>query len=119
MTDVLPVLVVSPDQHLIVQPVRWHGHWGHVGRKLKKYRKALHAYKSKSSGQGCRQVIVTKARDYKSPLTKGRNIDMIRVRPEPRLLECFGDAPEGVAREHRRGTLDNHQTLSAQVAGCS
>src|SRR6266436_2334747 len=54
--------------------------------------------------------------ENEAPLAERWDVDVVWISLQPRLLQSLHDAPERIAREHRRGALDHHEPLRAEVA---
>src|SRR5258708_38606350 len=54
--------------------------------------------------------------ENEAPLAERWDVDVVWISLQPRLLQSLHDAPERIAREHRRGALNDHQALHAEVA---
>src|SRR5580692_13217780 len=97
MTDVLPVLIVGSYQNLIVQAIGRHGYGRHVGWKLKHRGQPGDGDEAQAEGQGSGKLEVTMAGDYESPFAERRDIHVIRIGLQARLLERLRDAPVRIA----------------------
>src|SRR5260370_38537138 len=54
--------------------------------------------------------------ENEAPLAERWDVDVVWISLQPRLLQSLHDAPERIAREHRRGALNDHQALHAEMA---
>ena len=77
MTDVLPVVFVGADEHLVVQLIGGHGERGHVGRELKESGQAFDVEETKTVGNACWRTVLVCAGKDESPLAKRRNVDVV------------------------------------------
>ena len=55
------------------------------------------------------------AGEHKTPFAERGDVDMVGMRLEASLFQRLGDAPEGIAGEHRRGALHHQESLRAEV----
>src|SRR6202030_4031136 len=115
MTDVLPVVFISPDEHLRVELVGRHGYRPHVGWKLEKQWNAFWIQKSQCRGKRSRGDIFVRAGQHKTPFAERRHIHVVRKSLESRLVKRFDNAPERIAREHRRSALHHHKSLGTEM----
>src|SRR6185369_10503620 len=90
----------------------------HVRWELKQCGQPFRIDKSQSLGKGGWGRIAVGAGDDESPLAERGNIDVIGISPESSVLDCLRNAPIGVACEHRRRALYDHQSLYAEMSGC-
>src|SRR5437879_1750762 len=116
MTDVLPVVFVSADEDLAVELVGGHGKRRHVRRKLKERGKTIHTGETQSGRKRLGRSVMVSASQDEAPLAERGNVDVIGIDLQACFLQRLGDAPEGVARKHGRGTLHNQEALRAKVA---
>src|SRR5438046_9803305 len=115
MTDVLPVVLVGTDQHLAVELIGGHGERRHVRRKLKERGKAVHTHKTQTAGERRGKLVFVHAGEHKTPFAERGDVDMVGMDLEASLFQRLGDAPEGIAGEHRRGALYHQKSLRAEV----
>src|SRR6266852_49804 len=116
MIDVLPVVLISADEHLVVELVWRHRERRHVRRKLEKGREAVSAKEAQSGRKRSRRSVPMRGGENEAPLAERRDVDVVWISLQPRLLQSLHDATERIAREHRRGALNDHQALHAEVA---
>src|SRR5437867_3126128 len=116
MSDVLPVILISADEHLVVELVWRHRERCHVGRKLEEGREAVGVKEAQSGRKQCGRSVPMGGGENEAPLAERWDVDVVWISLQPRLLQSLHDAPERIAREHRRGALDHHEPLRAEMA---
>src|SRR5580704_2097726 len=116
MTDVLPVVFVGADEDLAIELIGRHGKRSHIRRELKEGRQAFYVDEAETAGKRSGRSVFVRASEDESPLTETGDVDVIGIRFEAGLLERLRYAPERVAGEHRRGALNDHQALRAEMA---
>src|SRR5712692_7304326 len=117
MTDVLPIVLVGADEDLVVELISGHGERRHVRRKLKKRGKAVHTDETQSGRERFGKNVFARASQDEAPFAERWDVHVIGIGLQAGLLQRMRDAPEGIAGEHGRGALHDHESLGAEVAG--
>ena len=85
----------------------------HVGRELEHRGMPFTSMKRRPDGKRNRRRVIVGGGEHESPFAEGGNVDVVRIGVEAGLLEVLRDAPERIAREHRRGALHHDYALGA------
>src|SRR5215813_3941030 len=117
MADVFPVLVVEADEDLVVELVGWDGQGRHVGWELEEGGDAFYVDEAEAGGERSWWEVVVLGCEDEAPFAERGDVDVVRISFEAGLFERVGDAPKGIAGEHRRRALDDDHSLRAEMAG--
>src|SRR5207245_7503692 len=91
MSDVLPVVLISADEHLVVELVWRHRERRHVGRKLEEGRETVGIKEAQSGRKRSGRSVPMRGGENEAPFAEGRNIDVVGMGLQAGLIQGLHD----------------------------